>query len=144
MGTDGYPPMIYPKRLSENQRALADRYLKTVPADERQSILDELEGRLRSEQKGMNPVYDEIRFLHYLCRAVKKGDFVPNLGIKVRDERIDREKARLSYMKQQEDSLAEAKRREEPRSLESGQQRLAEIRKSLHMPARVQTDDESG
>ena len=141
---DPDPPLIYPERLSENQRELADRYLNTVPADERQSILDELEGRLRSEQKGMNPVYDEMRFLHYLCRAVKKGDFVPNLGIKVRDERIEREKARLRYKKQQEDSLAEAKRREEHRSLESGQQRLDEIRKSLHMPPRVQTDDESG
>ena len=142
--TDEVPLLIYPKRLSENQRALADRYLNTVPADERQSILDELEGRLRSEQKGMSPVYDEMRFLHYLCRAVKKGDFVPNLGIKVRDERIEREKARLRYKKQQEDSLAEAKRREEHRSFESGQQRLDEIRKSLHMPRRVKTDDESG
>ena len=85
-----------------------------------------------------------MRFLHYLCRAVKKGDFVPNLGIKVRDERIEREKARLRYKKQQEDSLAEAKRREEHRSLESGQQRMAELRKSLHMPSRVQTDDKSG
>jgi len=92
----------------------------------------------------MNPVYDEMRFLHYLCRAVKKGDFVPNLGIKVRYERIEREKARLRYKKQQEDSLAEAKRREEHRSFESGQQRLDEIRKSLHMPPRVQTDDKSG
>ncbi len=143
-GTDGNPSLIYPKRLSENQRALADRYLNTVPADERQSILDELEGRLRSEQKGMSPVYDEMRFLHFLCRAANKGEFVPNLGIKVRDERIEREKARLRYLKQQEDSLAEAKRREENRSHESGQQRLAEIRKSLHMSARVQSDDEPG
>jgi len=144
IGTDRKLPLIYPKRLSENQLALADRYLNTVPADKRQSILDELEGRLRSEQKGMKPVYDEMRFLHYLCRAVKKGGFVPNLGIKVRDERIEREKARLRFKQQQEDSLAEAKRREEQRSLESGQQRLAEIRKSLHMPARVQSDDKSG
>jgi len=143
-GTDGSPSLIYPKRLSDNQRELADRYLNTVPADERQSILDELEGRLRSEQKGMSPVYDEMRFLHFLCRAANKGEFVPNLGIKVRDERIEREKARLRYLKQQEDSLAEAKRREENRSHESGQQRLAEIRKSLHMSARVQSDDESG
>ena len=144
IGTDGNPPLVYPKRLSENQRALADRYLNTVPTDERQSILDELEGRLRSEQKGMKPVYDEMRFLHYLCRAVKKGDFVPNLGIKVRDERIEREKVRLRFKQQQDDSLAESKRREEQRSLESGQQRLVELRKSLHTPARVQTDDESG
>lgn len=139
---DGEPALIYPKRLSENQRELADRYLKSVPAAARQSILDELEGRLRSEQKGMKPVYDEMRFLHFLCRAANKGEFVPNLGIKVRDERIEREKARLRYLKQQERSLEEAKRRDS--SSASGQQQLAELRKSLNLPARPKTGDESG
>ncbi|MEZ5542953.1 MAG: STY4528 family pathogenicity island replication protein [Pseudomonadota bacterium] len=136
------PPLIYPKRLSDNQRELADRYLKSVPAAARQSILDELEGRFRSEQKGMKPVYDEMRFLHFLCRAANKGEFVPNLGIKVRDERIEREKARLRYQKQQEQSLAEAKRRDS--SSASGQRQLAELRKSLNLPARPKSDNESG
>lgn len=136
------PPLIYPKRLSDNQRELADRYLKSVPAAARQSILDELEGRFRSEQKGMKPVYDEMRFLHFLCRAANKGEFVPNLGIKVRDERIEREKARLRYLKQQEHSLAEAKRRDS--SSASGQQQLAELRKSLNLPVRSKSDNESG
>lgn len=136
------PPLIYPKRLSENQRELADRYLKSVPAAARQSILDELEGRFRSEQKGMKPVYDEMRFLHFLCRAANKGEFVPNLGIKVRDERIEREKSRLRYLKQQEQSLAEAKRRDS--SSASGQRQIAEIRKSLNLPARPKSDKESG
>ena len=140
---DGEPALIYPKRLSENQRELADRYLKSVPAAARQSILDELEGRFRSEQKGMKPVYDEMRFLHFLCRAANKGEFVPNLGIKVRDERIEREKARLRYLKQQERSLEEVKRRDS--SSASGQRQLAAIRKSLNLPpVRPKTDDESG
>jgi len=139
---NGEPPPIYPKRLSENQRELADRYLNTVAAAARQSILDELEGRFRSEQRGMKPVYDEMRFLHFLCRAANKGEFVPNLGIKVRDERIEREKARLRYLRQQEQSLAEAKRRDS--SSASGQRQLAELRKSLNLPARPKTDDESG
>jgi len=136
------PPLIYPKRLSDNQRELADRYLKSVPVAARQSILDELEGRFRSEQKGMKPVYDEMRFLHFLCRAANKGEFVPNLGIKVRDERIEREKARLRYLKQQEQSLAEAKHRDS--SSASGQRQLAELRKSLNLPARPKSDNESG
>lgn len=135
-------PLIYPKRLSDNQRVLADRYLKSVPATARQSILDELEGRFRSEQKGMKPVYDEMRFLHFLCRAVNKSEFVPNLGIKVRDERIEREKARLRYLKQQEQSLVEAKRRDNFSA--SGQRQLAELRKSLNLPARPKSDNESG
>lgn len=138
---EGEPPLIYPKRLSDNQRELADRYLKSVSETARQPILDELEGRFRSEQKGMKPVYDEMRFLHFLCRAANKGEFVPNLGIKVHDERIEREKARLRYLKQQEQSLAGAKRRDS--SSASGQQQLAELRKSLNLPARPQTNDES-
>ncbi len=137
------PPLIYPKRLSENQCELADRYLNTVTAEVRQPILDELEGRLRSEQKGMKPVYDELRFLHYLCRAANKGEFVPNLGIKVRGERIEREQAQLRHAKQQMASLAEAKRREEYRSTTSGKNPLAEIRKKLHMPVRERTEDEN-
>lgn len=139
---DGEQALIYPKRLSENQRELADRYLKSVPAAARQSILDELEGRFRSEQKGMKPVYDEMRFLHFLCRAANKGEFVPNLGIKVRDERIEREKARLRYLKQQERSLEEVKRRDS--SSASGQRQLAELRKSLSLAARSKNNDESG
>jgi hypothetical protein len=36
-------------------------------------VLDELQGRLESEQKGMKPVYDELRFLHSLCKAPHKS-----------------------------------------------------------------------
>jgi len=132
------PPLIYPKRLSDNQRELADRYLKSVPATARQPILDELEGRFRSEQKGMKPVYDEMRFLHFLCRAANKGEFVTNLGIKVRDDRIEREKACLRYLKQQERTLEEAKRRDN--AIASGQKQLAEIRRSLNLPVHPKTD----
>lgn len=139
---DGAPPLFYPKRLTDNQRKLADRYLKSVSATVRQTILDELEGRFRSEQKGMKPVYDEIRFLHFLCRASNKGKFVPNLGIKVRDERIKQEEERVRRLKQQEQCPTEAKRRDDSRA--SGQRQLAELRKSLNMPVRPQTDDESG
>ena len=139
---DGEPPLFYPKRLTDNQRKLADRYLKSVSASARQPILDELEGRFRSEQKGMKPVYDEIRFLHFLCRAENKGKFVLNLGLKVRDQRIEREEDRVRRLKQQEQSPTEEKRRDDSRA--SGQRQLAELRKSLNMPVRPQTDHESG
>ncbi len=134
------PPLIYPKRLSENQCELADRYLNTVAADIQQPILDELEGRFRSEQKGMTPVYDELRFLHYLCRAANKGDFVPNLGIKVHSERVEREQAQQRYAKQQKASLADAKRREKHRPTTHNKNPLADIRKKLQMPVRKKTD----
>lgn len=79
--------LIYPKKLSDNQRALADRYLAMIEPSERQFVLDELQGRLESENKGMQPVYDELRFLHSLCKAVQQGEFVPNLGLKVAEAR---------------------------------------------------------
>ena len=79
--------LVYPPRLSENQKFLANRYLTMIAPEDRQLVLDELQGRLASEQKGMKPVYDELRFLHSLCRAVQNGEFVFNLGIKVAEAR---------------------------------------------------------
>lgn len=86
-------PLVYPRRLSPNQREVADRYLRRIAAADRQPVLDELEGRYRAEQKGMTPLYDEISFLHALCRAVRDGKFHPNLGIRVRSERIERDRS---------------------------------------------------
>ncbi|WP_051302427.1 STY4528 family pathogenicity island replication protein [Sedimenticola selenatireducens] len=130
--------LIYPRRLSENQRALADRYLNTVPADVRQSILDELEGRLRSEQKGMRPLYDELRFLHALCRAAKQGEFIPNLGIKVHDERIARALERSRRQIQEAPGPEDAANRHN--TLAAGQKRLDAIRRSLKMPTLADRD----
>ncbi|MDE0249998.1 MAG: STY4528 family pathogenicity island replication protein [Gammaproteobacteria bacterium] len=88
--------LVYPRRLVSNQREVADRYLRRIAAVHRQPVLDELEGRCRAEQKGMAPLYDELSFLHALCRAVRDGKFHPNLGIRVRNERIERDRSRWS------------------------------------------------
>lgn len=85
-------PLVYPSRLSDNHRAIAMRYLRELAPQQRQPVLDELEGRFRAEAKGMNPVYDEISFLQSLCKRVKQGTFLPNLGIRVRDARCTRQK----------------------------------------------------
>jgi hypothetical protein len=83
-------PLIFPARLSENQKALAEQYLVQLPMPLRQALLDELIGRLQAESYGAKPLYDELRFLHALCRAAKQGDFVPNLGLKVAEARLQR------------------------------------------------------
>ncbi len=85
-------PLVYPSRLCDNQRDIATRYLSALAPGQRQPILDELEGRFRAETKGMKPVYDEISFLHSLCKRVRRGQFLPNLGIKVRDGRSGEQK----------------------------------------------------
>jgi hypothetical protein len=84
--------LVYPARLCDNHREIAARYLSTLAPEQRQPILDELEGRLRAEAKGMTPVYDEISFLHSLCERMRRGKFQSNLGINVRDGRGGEEK----------------------------------------------------
>ncbi|MEL0583693.1 MAG: STY4528 family pathogenicity island replication protein [Candidatus Thiodiazotropha sp. (ex. Lucinoma kazani)] len=127
-------PLVYPRRLGENQRDIANRYLsKLAPAD-RQPILDELEGRFQAEQKGMKPVYDEISFLFRLCELMKSGKFVPNLGIKVRDARHAREIQRQQVARQ--DTATEPKETEEQRQkrMALAKVRMDEMRKTLGMP----------
>ena len=120
--------LIYPPRLSDNQKILADRYLALVAPEERQLLLDELQGRLESEQKGMKPVYDELRFLHSLCKAAQQGEFVPNLGIKVVEARQSRTQAAEPV---QSDAQKEKTAEERERSRAYGLDQLAKLRESL-------------
>lgn len=124
------PILVYPPRLSENQKHLADRYLAMIDPDDRQSVLDELQGRLESEHKGMKPVYDELRFLHSLCKAAQQGEFVPNLGIKVAEARQDR----LHHVPPPESEEQKSKAAEErERNQAYGLEQLAKLRASLNM-----------
>lgn len=122
--------LIYPPRLSENQKHLADRYLAMINPDDRQLVLDELQGRLESEQKGMKPVYDELRFLHSLCKAAQQGEFVPNFGIKVAEARQDR----VLHVPPPENEEQKSKAAEErARNQAYGREQLAKLRASLNM-----------
>ena len=126
-------PLIYPRRLLDNQRALADRYLRTLAPEQRQPILDELEGRFRSEQKGMRPVYDEIRFLHALCNAARNGKFRPNLGLKVCHGRLEREHAGQSPREAKATKPAKETDEQRQQRMASGRAHVAELRESLGM-----------
>jgi len=91
---EGGGPLVYPKRLDKSQWTLTNRYLADVASEQRQPILDELEGRLRSVEKGMRPLYDEMSYLNSLCKAMRKGEFKLKLGTPVQAERVAREKVR--------------------------------------------------
>jgi hypothetical protein len=123
--------LIYPRRLQSNQRALAVRYLAQVPGDQRQAVLDELEGRLQAERQGAGPVYDALRYLHQLCVAVNRGGFHPNLGLKIQSER-DRQRREIERVQREADTRE--RERLERASCPPGASPLAEIRKSLGMP----------
>jgi hypothetical protein len=120
--------LIYPPRLSDNQKALADRYLTMIDSEDRQFVLDELQGRLESEQRGMKPVYDELRFLHSLCKAAQQGEFVPNLGIKVVEARLERTQPSSSSDEAQK-SVETVEEKERSRAY--GREQLAMLRQSL-------------
>jgi hypothetical protein len=135
-------PLIYPSRLVGDQRELVNRYLATVPAKSRQSILDELKGRFRAETKGMPPLYDEMSFLFSLCNALKHGQFKANLGIKVVAERAAREKARRESAERAVQTPSTGL--EEMRQLiAAGKGPIAEMRRALGMLGRSDTADGS-
>jgi hypothetical protein len=124
-------PLVYPTRLGENHREIAARYLGGLTPEHRQPVLDELEGRFQAEKMGMKPVYDEISFLHSLCKLMKLGKFRPNLGIEVRDRRREREKARVEAssgkLRQPPNETDEQRRQRRA----SGLKHLAEMRRLL-------------
>lgn len=77
----------FPSRLNAAHRVLALKHLKRVAADQRQALLDELEGRLRAERYGAKPVWDAIQYLARLCECALGGTFHANLGVAVAAER---------------------------------------------------------
>ena len=126
--------LIYPPRLTANQREIAARYLASVPAQRRQSVLDELEGRFRAEQQGAKPVYDELRYLHHLCAQVNSGGFQPNLSLKVEGER-ERKAQEAEKRRHEVEKRGEERRRRQQRARKvSGESPLAEARKALGLP----------
>ena len=124
--------LIYPRRLIADQRELAAGYLERVPAEQRQSVLDELEGRIRAEKHGAKPVYDELRYLHHLCTQVKAGGFHPNLGLKVQGERARR--AQEGETRRQTARTREENRHRPRARIASGESPFAEARKVLGLP----------
>ncbi|HXK56152.1 MAG TPA: STY4528 family pathogenicity island replication protein, partial [Gammaproteobacteria bacterium] len=126
--------LVYPRRLDDNQRAMAARYLAVVPPDQQQSVLDELEGRFQAEQQGAKPVYDELRYLHQLCAQVNSGGFLPNLSLKVQGERTRRTKE-AEERRQQAQAEQQARRETaQPTRSGRGENCLAEMRRMLGLP----------
>ena len=126
-------PLVYPARLSENHRVIAARYLSALLPEQRQPVLDELEGRFRAEAKGMSPVYDELSFLHSLCKQMRQGKFLPNLGVKVRDGRQNEEKTDqvVTPTATSQRSRETDAQREQRKAVAKAQ--IAEMRKQLGM-----------
>jgi len=137
-------PLVYPARLSENHRDIAARYLRALVPEQRQPVLDELEGRFRAEAKGMNPVYDEIRFLHSLCKQMRQGKFLSNLGVKVCDGRQNGKKTDQIVVPTatSQRTMETDAQREQRKAVAKAQ--IAEMRKILGMQAPTRNQDVTG
>ena len=142
-GEDNHP-LVYPARLSENHRDIAARYLRALVPEQRQPVLDELEGRFRAEAKGMNPVYDEIRFLHSLCKQMRQGKFLSNLGVKVCDGRQNGKKTDQIVVPTatSQRTMETDAQREQRKAVAKAQ--IAEMRKILGMQAPTRNQDVTG
>ncbi len=137
-------PLVYPARLSDNHREIAARYLSALAPEQRQPVLDELEGRFRAEAKGMQPVYDAISFLHSLCKQMRGGKFQPNLGIKVRDGRQEGEKTDRSVSPAASSRLSRETDEQRRQRKTVGKAQIAEMRKLLGMRAPTVNQDVTG
>jgi len=74
--------LVYSKTLTPAQRkALGDR-LAALARDQAQQILDELSGRMAIAQ-----VKNPIRYCATLIERMQRGEFLPELGLKVVDAR---------------------------------------------------------
>ena len=81
----------------------------------------------------MKPIYDEIGFLQSLCTLTKKGKFQPNLGIKVRNARLERKREHHSSLPIGTVNLAKETKEQRKKRMEAGQERLSVMKKVLGM-----------
>jgi hypothetical protein len=126
--------LVFPAQLPSELRRVALGYLAGVPDDARQALLDELAGRLASAQGGDAPVHDTLRYLRGLCGRARRGEFVANLGIAVRNRRTQQTPAT-----ERADAPAAPAERSESADQEAALRALAEIRESLGMSFRAST-----
>ncbi|MEM6483379.1 MAG: hypothetical protein AAF662_00100 [Pseudomonadota bacterium] len=126
--------LVFPALLPSELHRVAQGYLAKLPEDARQAVLDELAGRLVNAQAGDSPVRDPLRYLQSLCGRARRGEFVPNLGIAVRDRR-----ERTSTVSPRAEAPAGLPERQEPADWEAALRVLAEIRESLGQSFRAST-----
>jgi len=79
--------LIFPERMLPEEREAARRLLRHC-GEQSQSLLDELAGRLRTRSVRSSPV----AYLRGLIARAATGSFVPEVGLRIAAERLQREK----------------------------------------------------
>lgn len=98
--------LIFPEPLLPEERAAARRLLRDC-GDQAQALLDELAGRLRARGVRSSP----IAYLRGLIARATAGSFVPELGLRVAAQRLQRqEEARQRHARAANDERLAAER----------------------------------
>ena len=80
--------LCFPEQLQAHDIALARMHLAIVPEEQRQDVLDELQGRLRNANGSSEPIRNPIGYLAQLCNAARNGAFLlTSFGTQVRESR---------------------------------------------------------
>jgi hypothetical protein len=74
--------LVYPKGLTPAQAHALQNRLAVLNHDQAQQVLDELSGRMAIAQ-----VNNPIRYCAALIQSMERGEFAPELGLKVVDAR---------------------------------------------------------
>ena len=135
--------LYFPDGISANERDLALMYLKPIPLDQRQDVLDEWNGRLQSATNRNAPIDNPIGYLATLCRRAKSGEFQLTIGLRIRDKRDQRfkqaeaEKRRSELEQQRQQEIAAS-------VVTKPEQRMSAIEKRLHQIQQQAKKDDSG
>jgi len=92
----------------------------------------------------MDPVYDEIRFLNSLCKQMRQGKFLPNLGIKVRDDRQEQKKQEQKVFPPESSQCSRETDEQRRKRKTGGKAQIAEMRKLLGMRASTDNQEVTG
>jgi hypothetical protein len=90
--TSGISPEIFYPKLAECERESIDKQICRFPWAEKQALLDELAGAIDKSKISQGVV----GYMRGLVKAHTKGDFVPNLGLRVMEVREQKIKAIIS------------------------------------------------
>jgi len=93
--------LIYPKTLSWEEQAAAEKLLAAFPSAVAQQLLDELTGRMASGSIRLAP----INYLRGLIREARAERFTPTLALKVGATRREREKNKAALQRAEVDQL---------------------------------------
>lgn len=81
------PYLVWPSALTAPERAVCAALLEAIPVEQRQEVLDELEGRIHWGKANGDPLHNRPRWLKKLCDEARNGTFAPALGQAVKAAR---------------------------------------------------------